>query len=48
MTREETLIETVRQYSEGAITCTEMLNKIFSILGDESFEFWQQVREQVS
>jgi hypothetical protein len=45
MNRDEQLIETVRQFNEGAITATEMLNKIFQRLGDEATEFWREVEE---
>ncbi len=46
MTIDEQLIETVKQYNEGAITATEMLNKIFQVIGDESKEFWDQFNLQ--
>jgi hypothetical protein len=41
-TNADKLLETVRQYNEGAITATEMLNMIFQLLGGEAEEFWAQ------
>jgi hypothetical protein len=40
MSKEETLAAVVEQYNDGAITATEMLNKMVQVLGSEAEEFW--------
>jgi hypothetical protein len=42
MTKDQSLIETMKQFTEGAITATEMLNNIFKLIGNEAEEFWTQ------